>query len=263
MAGPRLLSCQRMDRPSTSGPRCGTSAECRNLSAPFGPVPRRIIAPRIMLILHGAWSDGRSLVWGETAPAGAPRRRKAVYSPFDPGAKPLAAVERFAGALPKISEMVAWLPSHREGPSPSSPPIGEAPASKGAYPAPWIVVAVALEGDVRDALLAHCAARRTEGQNLLDTGIVIGDDLAFFAEAARFAWSLAAPQRFLPTAVRTPEGLRHAGARPLPVRMPSDSTTWQRPCRASSTADADTGRAARGVAFRAVRSSGSLLRPHD
>jgi hypothetical protein len=159
--------------------------------------------------------------------------------------------------------MVAWLPSHKEGPSPSSPLIGEAPAAKGAYPAPWIVVAVALEGDVRDALLAHCAARRTEGQNLLDTGIVIGDDLAFFAEAALFAWSLAAAQRFLPTAVRTPEGLRHAGARSLPVRMPSDSTTWQRPCRASSTADADTGRAARGVAFRAVRSSGSLLRQHD
>ncbi len=161
-----------------------------------------------MLILHAGFHDDRLLFWGETPPAPALKtqrvmrgRRKASLPPplpYDAGHDKLADVFPEVGPLPAAAldnrSVVVWLPTHRGRAWPSSPLIAETPASAlSTVLSPWQVSAVSLPPPVEIDLLCACVQRE-----VLAPGILIGQDLAFWSTALRFAGALAARQRFLP-----------------------------------------------------------------
>ena len=162
-----------------------------------------------MLILHAAFCEDRLLVWGEIpAAADLPRRRgskkklKVAKPPlffYDAGQENLSAALEEAGlghGLRGIADQdaVAWLPTHKNRPLASSPLIAESSASPEPFElSPWQVTALTIPTAGEIELLCACV-----GQELLAPGVVIGKDLAFWAQALRFAGSLAARHRFLP-----------------------------------------------------------------
>ncbi len=162
-----------------------------------------------MLILHAAFYEDRLFVWGECpGPAEPPprqvsqgRKKAANLQPFpyDAGQEKVSAALKEAGLGHLLKDMagqtaVAWLPSRRNHPLASSPLIAESPASKAAAAvSPWQVTALTLAPQPAVEVLVTCV-----NKEILAPGVIIGQDLAFFAQALRFAGSLAARQRFLP-----------------------------------------------------------------
>ncbi len=161
-----------------------------------------------MLILHASWCEGELLLWSESdgkAKKGGRAKQGALR--WDGGLSTLAgAIEPWITTFRKVSA-VAWLPSTPNGPLHSSPLFGDSPAGDDEVALiPWIVTAAAADPVALEPLFAECAAKRDSGVNLLAPGLVIGDSLAFWTEATRFAYSLVARQQFLPTLVKTDEG---------------------------------------------------------
>ena len=97
-----------------------------------------------------------------------------------------------------------WLPTYGGAPAPSSPLLGELPATR-AKPslAPWTVEYGSFDADAAIELLSCVADQRT-----LASGIVVGTDLAFWARTLRFAGDLVARQRFVPSVAGSPAALR-------------------------------------------------------
>ena len=90
--------------------------------------------------------------------------------------------------------MTAWLPTRGDSPVPSSALIAEPPRSRAkAKLAPWTVAAYLLSTAKAVELLCASIGKRT-----LAAGVIVGADLAYWAEVLRFAGSMVARQQFLP-----------------------------------------------------------------
>ncbi len=158
-----------------------------------------------MIVLHAGEFEGGLAIWGEeSADGAAPRIKTTVRSP---SAYPFGADGRLAAALEEMvpefapadraHEVAVWMPTVASGPIPSSGIISEPPpAGAKAKVAPWSVTAYWLYHDEAVDLLC-----RVMGRHTLAAGVVVGEDLAYWAEAVRLAGSLVARQQFLPDMV--------------------------------------------------------------
>ncbi len=174
-----------------------------------------------MIILHAGECNGTLVLWGEepkegggTSPVPRQQRTKpavAIPYPFGASAKELAeALKRTAlGLKPAGSgtcQVAAWLPTRGQSPVPSSPIIAEPPRSRAKERlAPWGISGYRFSPAEAVELLGASAGRRT-----LAEGVVIGADLAYWAEALRFAASMVAQQQFLPGLTAAADGHRAA-----------------------------------------------------
>ncbi|HEY1336258.1 MAG TPA: SNF2-related protein [Bryobacteraceae bacterium] len=137
-----------------------------------------------MLVLHAGFLDNFLAFWGE------PGRDAAAV---EAAAPQLGLKLKFAKQA--VREAVAWLPTASGRPAPSTPLLGDPPAGL-CQLAPHTVTVLPLDGlELIDALAA-CA-----GQRLLAPGVLIGDDLAYWTAALRFAADLVRRGQFLPGAV--------------------------------------------------------------
>ncbi len=166
-----------------------------------------------MIVLHAGILEKDFLLWGETplgpeAPGKQKKTRTGVSKvarklskpyPYDAGVERLFAALREAAFGFKVNNkavkrVVIWLPTAENKPIPSSPLIADPPeASFTATLTPWPVTAIRLAPPEAAEFLCACAGKQTLAQ-----GVIIGNDLAFWAQALRFAGTLAARQQFLP-----------------------------------------------------------------
>ncbi len=162
-----------------------------------------------MLILHAALYEDRLFVWGEIPPPadlhlhreskGKLKAAKPPPLPYDAGKEKLSEALQEPGLGHLLRDLasqtvVAWLPTRKNRPLASSPLIAESSASQEAVGLfPWQVTALTMPPTGEIELLCACV-----GKELLAPGLIIAKDLAFWAQALRFAGSLAARQRFLP-----------------------------------------------------------------
>lgn len=184
-----------------------------------------------MIILHAAQTEMGLLLWGESSPASAvssapssdvaamvdtapalpPKRtsgKKAAspflsatfpaISPFDAGQAALDTIltEHLdlspGGASP--FEAMAWLPSSKSGPVPSNRLLHDVEdAGKTVHLRPWRVSATLLDAREAATALANCTGKQT-----LARGVLLGHDLAYWAEMLRFSGALVARQCYLP-----------------------------------------------------------------
>lgn len=157
-----------------------------------------------MIVLHAAFSENRFLLWGESPPTPSGKMKsKGTTTParFPYEAAPEALREALQNAgvsrpISKTEKWIAWLPSLEGIPVPSSGLIAESQGAGNLTLSPWSVGVIPLP--VADALLLLGAC---SGKKTIAPGIVIGHDLAFWSQAFRFAGSLVARQRFLPSLV--------------------------------------------------------------
>ena len=178
-----------------------------------------------MIILHAGESNGALVLWGEASrddgvrPASRRRRRtKGPYAsphPFAASARDLSeALKQTAlgprPAAKRARRVTAWLPTKGDSPIPSSPLIAEPPRSRAKTKiAAWTVAAYRLPAEEAVELL--CASM---GSRTLAAGVIVGSDLAYWAEALRFAGSMVARQQFLP-GLTTGSGARRATWDPI------------------------------------------------
>ncbi|MGH9671761.1 MAG: hypothetical protein ACRD44_01145, partial [Bryobacteraceae bacterium] len=158
-----------------------------------------------MFILHAALDRGVLLMWAEASErTRAPRTRVPPDSPFDPGKTTLLALAHEMGIAVKTTRrVVVWLPSAGDAPVPAGVVAGDTAIQ------PWTITALEVQpGNTTDLFAAAI------GKRLLRPGLLIGNDLAFWAAALRFAAGLVMRGRFLPGLVA---GDDHAVARWQPV----------------------------------------------
>ena len=160
-----------------------------------------------MIILHASESDGALVLWSEESRTEGRRGRrgrmpKAARAPMHPFAARSRDVmdvlgESVLDARPdqrRTGWATAWLPSGGNRPFPSSGLVGEPPGRpEEAALAPWSVPTYRPTAQETVALLCAAMGRRT-----LASGVVVGSDLANWAEALRLAGSAVARQRYLP-----------------------------------------------------------------
>ncbi len=162
-----------------------------------------------MIILHAGESNGALVLWGEVSREArvrpTSRRRRTTKDPYASPHPYAASARDLAEALKKAAlgpkpaakrtcHVTAWLPTKGNSPVPSSPLIAEPPRSRAkAKIAPWTVTAYRLSTAEAVELLCASMGRRT-----LAAGVIVGSDLAYWAEALRFAGSMVARQQFLP-----------------------------------------------------------------
>ena len=168
-----------------------------------------------MIVLHAGECDGSLFLWGESSGDGsAPPKRarvpRAGAYPFGAGTEELArALEGMPlGFKPagRARRMAAWLPTRGGSPVPSSGIIAEPPASRArAKVAPWTVSAHRLSTEETVDILCASLGRRT-----VAPGVLVGADLAYWAEALRLAGSMVARQQFLPGLAA--DGKKHRAA---------------------------------------------------
>ncbi len=167
----------------------------------------------MVLLLHGAVADGSLLIWGETgrpARQHVPQRRtrsasEPPVSPFDVGAEVLVASAKGGGLsitdVP-VRQITLFLPSLDGHPLASSPLIEAATErTSEASLAAWRVSA--LDFSLALAIEPLCAC---QGKRLLSPGIIVADDLAFWAMALRFTGALVARHAYLPDLVKAASG---------------------------------------------------------
>ena len=164
-----------------------------------------------MIVLHAGIVEGQFFLWGEkpleTGGAGKPNRKGrlrrstniAPPSPYDAGIEGIAAALKEAGlrfALQKkqAESLWGWFPTVGGQVIPSTPLIADLLESITEAPlACWTVTAVRLATPQAMELLCSCMEKPT-----LALGVIVGEDLGFWAKALRFAGSLVARQKFLP-----------------------------------------------------------------
>jgi len=177
-----------------------------------------------MIVLHAALCNRRLLLWGET-PRESQKNPLPSYSglkkgaalaaggpaPLDYDAGPeklreVAADTGLARAPRKtaFTQAIAWVPTLKGIPLASSPLISEAPVSSSQGEiAPWAVTAIPLDVEQALNLLYGCVCK-----HVLKPGVVVGEDLAYWTVAMRFAGELVARQQFLPDVVKEEEEFR-------------------------------------------------------
>ena len=143
-----------------------------------------------MLIIHAGFRDDKLLLWGETPVDSAiapPKRRgrkpktpRPEPFPYDPGSIQLKEALLSAGFDVIVDEVepsraIAWLPTVRDIPVPSSPLIAK-PLDARVKPKlqPWEVSVIALTLIQAVELLCVYADKQ-----LLCPGVVVGNDLTF------------------------------------------------------------------------------------
>lgn len=172
-----------------------------------------------MIILHAGLIGDELLLWGEQplealTPHGKRQKlsSKAVRSaPFPYGAseQEMLSALHTSGVIvlttrPRPQPMTAWLPTVDSMPVPSSPMIAnQADASGKCALVPWTITACPLSPEEALDLLGACPGKLT-----LAPGILVGQDLAFWTTALRFAGSLVARQQFLPGLIKKQETYR-------------------------------------------------------
>src|SRR5262249_20554834 len=119
--------------------------------------------------------------------------------PFDAGAERLlAALNEVVSGL-KMNESdvetaIVWAPAVGGQPGASSPLLPQPPSSIGkAEITTWTVAAIPLNTSDAVDLLCRCVGRET-----LAAGVIIGNDLAFWAAAMRLGGAMVAREQFLP-----------------------------------------------------------------
>ena len=203
-----------------------------------------------MLLLHAGLVAGRFVVWGETQAvstkgvAGRSARSKrptaSVASPWNASSEQLLAALESVSAEPRSQALhseilLVWLPTIKGSPLPSSPILAPPPDGEGAcVMAPWQVTGVALSCEQAISLLCACAGRDT-----LNTGVLIGSTLCYWAAVMRFAGALVARQQFLPGLEKASGGYR-ACWRPVLTGSEADAASalahaMPGACRALST----------------------------
>ena len=171
-----------------------------------------------LIVLHAGEYDGSLVIWGETPRNGtvsrAGTRRKAEAArakpyPFGASSEELAA--SLMEAAPNIRlasnqdcQVSVWLPTRGAGPVPSSEIIAKPTQSKAKMRvAPWNVAAIWLyEAEAVDIL------RASLGRTALAPGVIVGADLAYWADVLRFTGSIVARQQFLPDLEQDKDGFR-------------------------------------------------------
>jgi SNF2 family DNA or RNA helicase len=129
----------------------------------------------------------------------APAAGRLVPLVYDAGPEKLREALTAAGFAPAprkiaLQPTVAWLPALNGIPLASSPLISQVPApSSPGEIAPWTVTAIPLDVEQALNLLYSCVGKR-----ILKPGVVVGEDLAYWTVAMRFAGELVARQQFLP-----------------------------------------------------------------
>jgi SNF2 family DNA or RNA helicase len=165
-----------------------------------------------MLVLHAAFATRRLLVWMEPEP------------------DQVGLVEAVARAGAKVArnqlvDAVVWMPFREDKPTPSVALVGDMPLpDEECYLAPAVVNVAPLEAGPACDLLAACADKR-----VLAPGLIVGEDLAFWAHAMRFASGLVARAKHLPTLRREESGYF---ARWLPVVSGQDASRFAALARA-------------------------------
>jgi SNF2 family DNA or RNA helicase len=165
-----------------------------------GPAPEA--APDDPLVLHGGFREGRFVFWAERP--GPPARGRArgpsrpPRHPFSASARQLAAslqqaVTPSGSGPPPLhpAELVVWLPSA------SGRPLGRDAGSGRGEPlrlAPWLVEGVDAGWDAALRLLAGLGDAAT----LRTPEFLLGPDVRFWGQAARFALALVVGQSYLP-----------------------------------------------------------------
>ena len=166
-----------------------------------------------MIVLHAVILENTFYLWGETPPApkslpGRGRRgqkslknpgRSPELYPYDAGATGLCSALQEVGFRFKVGKrsaesMILRLPAAGTRPVPSSPLIADPRDPKGeATLLPWRVSALRLSTERAVEFICACM-----GKQILASGVIIGKDLVFWAQALRFAASLVTRQQFLP-----------------------------------------------------------------
>ena len=162
-----------------------------------------------MIILHAGESKGALVFWGEASmdarvrPTSRQRRRSRGASasphPFAASADDLAGALKETGlslkpAAKRACHVTAWLPTKGNSPVPSSSLIAEPSKSRAKTKlVAWAVPACRFSAEEAVELLCASSGRRT-----LAAGVIVGHDLAYWAEALRFAGSMVARQQYLP-----------------------------------------------------------------
>ena len=191
-----------------------------------------------MFILHAAQTEMGFLLWGESPsvsstssvssaaasaasengdPALSPKRTAkkkielSAISPFDAGQATLdaALVEHLglSSSNARPLEVTAWLPPSKSGPVPSSRLLHYTEKAEASLRLrPWRVSASLLDAQEVITTLANCTGKQT-----LARGVLLGNDLAYWAEMLRFAGALVARQQI--------SARRTDGRWPLPRRI--------------------------------------------
>ena len=148
------------------------------------------------MILHAGECDGVLCLWGETAGEGCRTnaRTKAGHHPFG------ASIKEISRSLSRLklklkprrtpSAVTAWLPTDDAGPVLSSDAAGRQP-SRNLAVAPWTVQVIRLSPVEAVDILCEVMGKRA-----LDSGATVGADLAYWADALRFAGFQVARQQF-------------------------------------------------------------------
>ena len=177
-----------------------------------------------MILLHAGMCDDHLLLWAETSiedvesssrQSGAKPRSRLRASgahsqrplPYDVGKGGLAAALEQAGlgiqtTKGQMEAAIAWLPAVGGQPIASSPLIAEPPRSRArTVLQPWTITGLSLTSEETVDVLCQCI-----GKPLLASGIMLGNDLAFWTSVLRFAGSLVARQQFLPAVANDHDG---------------------------------------------------------
>ena len=140
-----------------------------------------------MLVLHGAFLDDSLAVWVE------PESSKAALVA---AVGELGLTLKFGKRIAKSA--IAWLPTHDGTPAPSSALLAEAPLGDPNEAARYEIAPhtiTVLPVSARHAIdfVAACV-----GQRIVTPGLMIGEDLAWWTTALRFAAELVVRGQFLP-----------------------------------------------------------------
>ncbi len=204
------------------------------------------------------------MLWGEAAPETIPlttkrktKARKTETWAYDAGAaRLLQALGEVVDGLnieaADTQPLTLWLPSHQGQALASSVVIADAPPDTAAPQlSASVVTALPLATVEAVELLAHCMGRAT-----LATGVMVGNDLAYWANVLRWAGALTVRQQFMP-GVEVAEGNYSARWQPLLTgteaqRLTQLAQAMPHACRAASTTEASPDTAALTVLREAL-----------
>jgi SNF2 family DNA or RNA helicase len=152
-----------------------------------------------MLMLHAAMAGEEFVLWAEASQAtGGRELSPASLRDLQTAVGPLLA----GGAGRRTDGIVAWLPAVRGEVRASSPLLGEvdAPSTTDGV-VPRAIDALGLDTGACVAFLRACG-----GRPVLATGLLAGNDVTFWWRALRYAATLVASQRFIPSLEEVPAG---------------------------------------------------------
>ena len=165
-----------------------------------------------MIILHAGFVEETVMLWGETPSDSevAPKRRgrkpkvpRPELYPYDPGLQKLFDVFSETGLsnlinLGDFANAIVWAPSLRGKPTASSPLIAEPfPTNENPTFLPWEVSTFRVPVSNAIEIFCHCANKK-----MLSPGVIVGNDLAYWVSAMRFAGYLVLHQQFVPDIVK-------------------------------------------------------------